>query len=621
MEYIEIILIIGIILIQCYVYIITRNQIKNISNFLSSEDNIKLDQTTIDLNEENGSTREPTYEELPKKVYQGEITEEGEAFEHVNIKLSSDIKLGDKVVIENTYYTSREAFVEGIYKGTESLESAHSGQEVRIQVGCTTYKGDNMYKTAEQILPQSAIVNVSVIYLHKDEDSDLLRTVIRTINNYLRKNKGGAADFHLMKDIVERHCDSIDEEITHKLPVPIYLGLMGTVMGIIIGLFSLNFQFDPETQSLNGQLFVESVSGLINGVKLAMICSLVGLAMTTILSSWLYRGAKAMLEKQKNMLYDFIQTRLLPQMSKDAASTILTLQANLEKFNSSFEENIEGFGGIMDDIHKSFDSQVKLQKELKKMDISQVANLNTNVLAQLRSSMTEFEKFTQYLSQMNTFVRSTAKLTDSINDQLQRTEAVETIVEAMEGNIQKNQLVMEKLRVFLERVNEQQAVAQAAGEIDSAMSQAISELRSHTEEQIRSIKTYTTEATADLHELVTSERGHLKSLDKLNSLDKLVSAINAMKDDNHAVTSSLEEKISKLSTVVANDTRSAGGVTSMPTWVKIIFALIFVSVLFCAYELHSVASIFQQVDSNNQCNHTEYVDTTAVDTVAADTVW
>lgn len=621
MEFIEIILIICIILIQCYVYFITRNQIKNISNFLSSEDHIKLDQTTIDLNEEDESKKEPNYKDLPKKIYQGEITEDGEAFEHVNVKLSSDIKLGDKVVIENTYYTSREAFVEGIYKGTESIESAHSGQDVRIQVGCTSYKGDSIYKTAEQILPQSAIVNVSVIYLHKDEDSDLLRTVIKTINNYLRKNKGGAADFHLMKDIVERHCDSIDEEINHKLPVPIYLGLMGTVMGIIIGLFSLNFQFDPETQSLNGQLFVESVSGLINGVKLAMICSLVGLAMTTILSSWLYRGAKAKLEEQKNMLYDFIQTKLLPQMSKDAASTILALQANLEKFNSSFEENIEGFGGIMDDIHKSFDSQVKLQKELKKMDISQIANLNTNVLAQLRSSMTEFEKFTQYLGQMNTFIRSTAKLTDSINDQLQRTEAVETIVEAMESNIQKNQLVMEKLRVFLERVNEQQAVAQAAGEIDSAMSQAISELRSHAEEQIRSIKTYTTEATADLHELVTSERGHLKSLDKLNSLDKLVSAINAMKDDNHAVTSSLEEKISKLASVVANNTRSAGGAASMPTWVKIIFALIFAAVLFCAYELHSVATVFQQVDSNNQYNDTEYVDTTAVDTVAADTVW
>ena len=87
------------------------------------------------------------------------------------------------------------------------------------------------------------------------------------------------------------------------------------------------------------------------------------------------------------------------------------------------------------------------------MDLTQVANLNANVLVQLRNSMTEFEKFTQYLGQMNTFVRSTAKLTDSINDQLQRTEAVETITNAMQDNIQKNQLVMEKLRIFLERVN------------------------------------------------------------------------------------------------------------------------------------------------------------------------
>lgn len=91
----------------------------------------------------------------------------------------------------------------------------------------------------------------------------------------------------------------------------------------------------------------------------------------------------------------------------------------------------------MDEIHTAFDSQVALQKELKKMDLTQVANLNANVLVQLRNSMTEFEKFTQYLGQMNTFVRSTAKLTDSINDQLQRTEAVETITNAMQDNIQK----------------------------------------------------------------------------------------------------------------------------------------------------------------------------------------
>ena len=266
-------------------------------------------------------------------------------------------------------------------------------------------------------------------------------------------------------------------------------------------------------------------------------------------------------------------------MTKDAASTILALQSNLEKFNTSFEENIKGFGNIMDDIHSTFDSQVQLQKELKKMDLTQVANLNVNVLSQLRKSMTEFEKFTQYLGQMNSFVRSTVKLTDSINDQLQRTEAVETIVEAMRDNIQKNQLVMEKLRVFLERVNEQQAVVTAAGEIDSTMAQAIDELKSHAQEQINSIRTYTTEATQDLHDLVTSERGHLRSLDKLgklDELDKLVSAINTMKDDNRNVNNALEKKLEMLAHAVVENTKAQRGESGIPSWLKLSCMVLFV---------------------------------------------
>lgn len=479
MEVLEIIIILVILCAQFYVTYLALRQINGISHFLSSEDNLELVQTTIDLNESD--------------------------------------------------------------------------------------------EAAESVKAPVITAKVSLIYLHEDERCPLLHDVRRTINNYLKKNKGGAADFHLIKDIVERHTDSVDEEINQKLPVPIYLGLMGTVLGIIIGLFSLDFQFDPATNSLNGELFVNSISGLINGVKLAMICSFVGLLLTTILSSWRYMGAKSKLEAQKNAFYDFIQTCLLPQMTKDAASTILALQSNLEKFNSSFEDNIKGFGSIMDDIHNAFDSQMKLQRELKKMDLTQVANLNTNVLAQLRKSMTEFERFTQYLSQMNTFVRSTAKLTDSINDQLQRTEAVETIVDAMQDNIQRNQFVMEKLREFLERVNEHKAVVTAAGEIDSTMSQAIDKLRTHAREQIDSIRIYTTEATRDLHDLVTSERGHLRSLDKLgklDELDKLVSAITSMKDDNRNVNIALEKKIETLAHAVVDNTKAQRGENGMPSWLK-----------------------------------------------------
>ena len=519
----------------------------------------------------------------------------------------------------------RDTIIVDIIYDNSYVDFASASQNVKIRLGCNAKDGSTLLKTAT--VAETAKIEVSTIILHKNEQSILLKDVVKTINNYLKKNKGGAADFHLIKDIVERHTDSIDEEIKHKLPVPIYLGLMGTVLGIIIGLYSLSFEYNPATNALDGELFVNSVDGLITGVKQAMICSFVGLGLTTLLSSWRYMGAKSKLEAQKNAFYDFIQTRLLPQMTKDAASTILALQSNLEKFNTSFEENIKGFGGIMDEIHTAFDSQVALQKELKKMDLTQVANLNANVLVQLRNSMTEFEKFTQYLGQMNSFVRSTAKLTDSINDQLQRTEAVETITNAMQDNIQKNQLVMEKLRVFLERVNEQEAVVTAAAEIDSTMAQAIEELKTHAQEQINSIRTYTTEATEDLHDLVTSERGHLRKLDnlgKLDELDKLVSAITSMKEDNRTMNSALENKIETLAHAVIDNTKAQRGESGIPSWLKIGCLILFV--VTCFYVIKSSVRYMSQpqLQDNGQMqmyNNADAIDSTAVDTTAADSVF
>lgn len=623
MEFLEIIIILGILCAQVYVAYLAWGQIESISHFLSSEKSLKLTQVTVDLNEDD--EKKYVYQKLHSSQYLGVVKCDTPEKNFFPFCPKCKVKKGDKVSIIKGAKIG-EAVVLDILFENNHVEAAFADQSILIRLDHKLIADSALFKVAELVVSPDACANVSVISVAKREKSMLFQEVVDTINNYLKKNKGGAADFHLIKDIVERHTDSIDEEINHKLPVPIYLGLMGTVIGIIVGLFSLNFQYDPNTNSLNGELFVKSVSGLISGVKLAMICSVVGLALTTFLSSSRYMGAKSKLEAQKNAFYDFIQTRLLPQMTKDAASTILALQSNLEKFNTSFEENIKGFGGIMDDIHTAFDSQVALQKELKKMDLTQVANLNANVLVQLRNSMTEFEKFTQYLGQMNTFVRSTAKLTDSINDQLQRTEAVETIANAMQDNIQKNQFVMEKLRAFLERVNEHEAVVTAAGEIDSAMAQAIEELKTHAQEQINSIRTYTTEATEDLHDLVTSERGHLRSLDKLgklDELDKLVSAITSMKDENRNVNAALEKNIETLAHAVVDNTKAQRGESGMPSWLKIACIVLFA--VTCVFVIRASVRYMShpQLQDNGQMqmyDNVDDIDSTAVDTTTVDSV-
>ena len=72
-----------------------------------------------------------------------------------------------------------------------------------------------------------------------EECDSVFKRIITSLNTYLRKNKGAASDYHLMKDIVERNCDAKENEIDTQIPTPLYTGLMGTVLGIIVGVVFL----------------------------------------------------------------------------------------------------------------------------------------------------------------------------------------------------------------------------------------------------------------------------------------------------------------------------------------------------------------------------------------------
>lgn len=70
----------------------------------------------------------------------------------------------------------------------------------------------------------------------KNNSSTELSEIINATNGYLIRNKGAVSDFNLIKDIVDRNIDTVDDEISNQLALPLYLGLMGTMIGIVIGL-------------------------------------------------------------------------------------------------------------------------------------------------------------------------------------------------------------------------------------------------------------------------------------------------------------------------------------------------------------------------------------------------
>lgn len=352
---------------------------------------------------------------------------------------------------------------------------------------------------------------IEVTLIQSKESNAVLDKILSSVNTYLMRNKGAVSDFNLIKDVVERNTDAVDEEINSLLPIPLYLGLMGTMIGIIIGLFSM-----PSISDAN---FESAIDMLIGGVKIAMIASFVGLLFTILLSGWKYKGAKLYAEGSKNDFFTWIQTQLLPVLSQNISSSIYSLQANLLNFNDTFSTNVTSFNGLMTKILHSFDSQVNLMNELKDVDVAQLAKLNVNVLQELRISTKEFEKFNTFLNQLNSFVDNAQKLNYNISNQLDRTYAIEQIASSIGSNITVNNELIGVLQSELREVSSRkQIVTEAVIDVDNVLGKSFDELRRHIDAQINAIKNITIKEEDLLEKLLKEDRGNLNELKKIGEL-------------------------------------------------------------------------------------------------------
>ncbi|MES2487462.1 MAG: hypothetical protein V4581_16135 [Bacteroidota bacterium] len=388
---------------------------------------------------------------------------------------------------------------------------------------------------------------IEVTLIRSNQSNPVLDKILSSVNTYLLRNKGAVSDFNLIKDVVERNTDAVDEEINALLPLPLYLGLMGTMIGIVIGLFSM--------PSISDDNFEGAIDMLIGGVKTAMIASFIGLLFTIILSGYKYKGAKLHAEGLKNDFFTWIQTQLLPVLSQNISSSIYSLQANLLKFNDTFSVNVGSFNGVMNKILHSFDSQVNLMNELKEVDVAQLAKLNVNVLQELRVSTREFEKFTQFLSQLNAFVTNADKLNGKINDQLDKTLAVELIANTMANQIESNELTMSVLKSELREFSgRKQMVNNAIVDIDNQLSKSLTDLGRHIDAQITAIKDITIKEEDLLEKLLKEDRGNLNELKKLGTLNTGMSSLEKETKSQNEKLDNLNASIKNLATILNKPT-------------------------------------------------------------------
>ena len=270
---------------------------------------------------------------------------------------------------------------------------------------------------------------VEVSQLEVNSSSPVMGRIITALNNYLSKNKGAASDFHLMKDVVERYCDAEEEEITTQQPIPLYLGLMGTMVGIIVGIGAIAI-----SGGLAGESLMNHISELMTCVAIAMAASFTGVLCTTIIA-WKSKDAVSKVQADKNRFYSWIQTELLPVLSGDAVNAIYLLQQNLMSFNQTFKANVAGLDTALSKIGDASKEQVELIELIRDIDIRQVAQANIKVLKELKDCTNEMTTFNQYLHNVSGYLNAVNALNSNINEHLNRTAAIERMGAFFESEI------------------------------------------------------------------------------------------------------------------------------------------------------------------------------------------
>lgn len=178
------------------------------------------------------------------------------------------------------------------------------------------------------------------------DDSDL-NTLIAEINHYVAKTKG-TTDFSVIQNKVERKLNMRYDQSVAKLAFPTYLGLMGTFLGVFLGILMFISGFDGA-----GNITDESIKNLLIGVLVSMSTSLVGLLLTTINNAQAGDSRKK-IEEDKNDFFDFVQTELMPSLDVSMVLAITRLHETVDRFEPAFNNVISRFQTTFDDCTKAF---------------------------------------------------------------------------------------------------------------------------------------------------------------------------------------------------------------------------------------------------------------------------
>jgi hypothetical protein len=461
--------------------------------------------------------------------------------------------------------------------------------------------------------------------------NSIFDAIKNSINKYLGNNSGSVIDFGLLKDAVDRHCDSVENDIATQTPIPLYCGLAGTMAGVIIGLSDLlNSNAILTLMGSTGGVIDEAsksasvgINALLSGVAWAMLASICGIILTTA-NSILFKRCKLKEEDGKNSFLAWMQAELLPELPSDTSQALNNLVKNLNKFNNTFAQNTSNLGNALNAVNQSYAIQADIIKAVHDMDVMKMAKANVRVLQELKECTDKLEVFNEYLNDIEGYTDAIHRFEEQFGEQADRLH------------------VLEEIRDFFNHY--QSSISKTTADADKCLQEALDDLRNSTStnvselnkrflEQSETFKKIISEEKETFQQLSTEVKAQFSSqMAQMPHLAKQLEEISAIPTRLDKLIEKVEKSNSRLASDISMSLKqvshrnvpvaSEGGNTvissedSTPGWMKLTgwIALVIIA-LFCIF---NVVITFYPVNKQSEIQPAEPYETSVVSNPAAE---
>ncbi|WP_017731573.1 hypothetical protein [Nafulsella turpanensis] len=273
---------------------------------------------------------------------------------------------------------------------------------------------------AEQVNPDES---AAIEQLLAAEASETFQQTLDDSNTYLRKNRGGAASFQMLKELGERPMEREESAAAGQLTTPLYTGLLGTFLGILLGLAAI----------VEAGVTEDSIQGFLTGVMVAMAGSFGGL-LFTLLSSYHFRKARQQaLQRQQDYL-SFLQVELLPALEQDMASSLGGLRTVLDQFNKDFFQKIIDFKEVFANLSNYVGVQEKFLTALESSGYSRLTEANLQFFEKIQENKALFEEFGSYQRSLNESLQLGREAAGDIREVVERLRQIDDMQAYMRQN-------------------------------------------------------------------------------------------------------------------------------------------------------------------------------------------